>query len=179
MSKTLIITGSVRPNSVNHKIVELVKTDIEGREGQEAQVADLGELNLPFYNGATPPSAENYEITDETVRRWSELVTGADAVVLVSPEYNHGLSAVQKNAIDWLFTEWADKPVAFVAYGWYAGAHSLDQLREISTVIKWKPVEKTAGLQFMKDIALDGSVIDNDTVSREITGVIDQLIAVE
>ena len=68
MSKTLIITGSVRPNSVNHKIVELVKTDIEGREGQEAQVADLGELNLPFYNGATPPSAENYEITDETVR---------------------------------------------------------------------------------------------------------------
>ena len=40
-------------------------------------------------------------------------------------------------------------------------------------------MEKTAGLQFMKDIALDGSVIDAETVSREITGVIDQLVAAE
>ena len=55
MSKVLIVTGSVRPNSVNHKVVELVKADVEGREGHEAQIADLGELNLPFFNEVMPP----------------------------------------------------------------------------------------------------------------------------
>ena len=177
MSKVLIVTGSVRPNSINSKVVELVRADVEGREGHEAQIADLGGLNLPFFNEVMPPSAEGYEIKDEAVRAWSELVKGADAVVLVSPEYNHSLSGIQKNAIDWLFSEWVDKPVAFVAYGWYAGAHSLDQLREISTVLQWKPVEKTVGLQFSKDIDLDGSVIDDEAVSAGIAEAVDQILA--
>ena len=176
--KIAVVTGSARPNSVNHKVVELVQNEINRRDGYEAQVADLEALGLPFFNGAMPPSTEGYEITDDTVRAWSDVITGVDAVVFVSPEYNHGLSAIQKNAIDWLFNEWTDKPVAFVAYGWYAGAHSLEQLREISTVIKWKPVEETAGLQFTKDIDLDGSVIETEAVAEKISGLIDQLVRV-
>jgi NAD(P)H-dependent FMN reductase len=97
-------------------------------------------------------------------------------VVFVAPEYNHGLSAIQKNAIDWLFNEWTDKPVAFVAYGWYAGAHTLAQLQEISTVIKWKPVEKSAGLQFTKDIELDGSSIDGGLATQIVGETLDLLV---
>ena len=97
MAKVLIVTGSVRPNSVNGKIVELVRSAVEAQSGAEAQVADLGEINLPFYNGATPPSVDDFEAGNEAARNWSELVKAADAVVLVSPEYNHGLSGIQKN----------------------------------------------------------------------------------
>jgi len=49
-----------------------------------------------------------------------------------------------------------------VAYGWYAGEHSLAQLQEISTVIKWKALESSVGLKFTQDIDLDGNVLDEN-----------------
>ena len=175
MTKVLIVTGSVRPNSVNGKVVELVRGAVEAQPGAEAQVADLGEINLPFYNGATPPSVDDFEAGNEAARNWSELVKAADAVVLVSPEYNHGLSGIQKNAIDWLYHEWTDKPVLFVAYGWYAGEHSLAQLQEISTVIKWKALESPVGLKFTQDIDLEGNVLD-ENVSQLLAESMTELV---
>jgi NAD(P)H-dependent FMN reductase len=179
MAKVLVVTGSVRPNSVNHKVVELVKNSIETREGSEVQIADLGELNLPFFDAQMPPSADEYEIQNEAVRVWSDLVKGADYVVLVSPEYNHSLSAIQKNAIDWLFDEWVDKPIAFVAYGWYAGVNSLAQLKEIGSVIKWRAIDEPAGLKFMEDIDLSGAVIDGGQAKAKIVEAVDQLVVAE
>ena len=49
------------------------------------------------------------------------MVERADAFVFVTPEYNYGYNAVLKNAIDFLFHEWADKAVSFVSYGGIGG----------------------------------------------------------
>ena len=104
------------------------------------------------------------------------MVSKADAVMFVAPEYNHGLSAVQKNAIDWLYSEWNAKVVAYVVYGWHAGVHTLAQLQEISTVVKWKPIDKVVALQFTRDIATDGSLIATEEVRGEIVAAVDQLV---
>jgi NAD(P)H-dependent FMN reductase len=176
MSKVLIVTGSVRPNSVNKSVVEAVKADVAAREGVDVKVADLGELNLPFFDALTPPSAESYAVPHDNVERWSALVNDADGVVFAAAEYNHSLSAVQKNAIDWLYKEWAEKPVAFVGYGWYAGVHSLAQFKEIGIVTKWKLGETTTGLQFMKELNLDGSFADETAVRSAIKATVDELV---
>jgi NAD(P)H-dependent FMN reductase len=47
----------------------------------------------------------------------------------VSPEYNHGIPAALKNAIDFLFTEWKDKAAGFVSYGGAGGARAVEHLR--------------------------------------------------
>jgi NAD(P)H-dependent FMN reductase len=174
--KILVVTGSVRPNSVNSVVVEAVKADLAAREGVEVSVADLGELNLPFFDAPTPPSAETYVVPHDNVERWGALVNDADGVVFVAAEYNHSLSAVQKNAIDWLYKEWNDKPVAFVGYGWYAGSHSLAQFKEIGIVTKWKLGETTTGLQFMKDLGVDGSFTDEAAVRGAIKATVDELV---
>lgn len=176
MSKVLIVTGSVRPNSVNKTVVQLVKNDLEARSNAEVSIADLAELNLPFFDALTPPSADTYVVPHDSVKRWGELVVAADGVVFVAPEYNHSLSAVQKNAIDWLYKEWTDKPVAFVGYGWYAGGHSLAQFKEMGTVIKWKLGETTTGLQFKKDIELDGGFLDEPAVRSAVHATVDELV---
>jgi NAD(P)H-dependent FMN reductase len=41
------------------------------------------------------------------------------------PEYNHSFSAALKNALDHLFIEWSDQPVAFVSYGGLSGGRRL------------------------------------------------------
>ena len=176
MKNILVVTGSVRTENVNHKMVQLVENELSSKDGVEVSVADLSKLGLPFYNAPTPPSAEGFAATDERVKEWTGLVSAADGVIFVVPEYNHSLSAVQKNAIDWIFKEWTDKPVAFVAYGWYGGVHSLNQLKEIGTVIKWKPIDKVASFTFTKDIEVNGDSINPDQVKSEITELTKDLV---
>lgn len=176
MSKLLIVKGSVRPNSVNRVIVDAIKKDLETCADVEVRVADLKELNLPFFDAPTTPSSEAYEIPYESVERWSEMVDEADGVIFAVPEYNHSMSAVQKNAIDWLYKEWKDKPVAFVGYGWHAGNNSLAQFKIIGSVVKWSLREPTTGLQFKKELELDGSFIDEAAIQSSIRATLDGLL---
>lgn len=59
---------------------------------------------------------------------------GADAFIVVTPEYNHSYPASLKAAIDWHFTQWTAKPVAFVSYGGAAGGrHAVLHLENVLT----------------------------------------------
>lgn len=177
MTKLLIVTGSVRPNSVNRSVVEAVKKDLAARDSVTVTVADLAELQLPFFDAALPPSADGYEIPHDSVKQWSELVVEADGVVLVAPEYNHALSAVMKNALDWLYKEWRDKPAAFVGYGWYAAANSHSNLLAMNANLKLKLGEAYTGLQFKKDLELDGSFLDESGARESIRKTLDELLS--
>src|SRR5690606_12195766 len=96
MSQTriLVLAGSLRSASITRRLAEAaVQTAPEGVESGIHE--GLGEI--PFYNedldvaGSVPAAAE----------RLRTAVAEADAVLLVTPEYNGTLSAVLKNAIDW------------------------------------------------------------------------------
>lgn len=177
MSHILVVTGSARPNSANTKVVEAVKENLSAREGVEVSVADLVALNLPFMNAPMPPSQPAYEITEESVKQWADMVSAADGVVFVMPEYNHSMTAIQKNAIDWLYKEWVGKPVALVAYGFYAGRHAIANFEEINLNIKTKLDQRVSGLQFDQEINFDGSIKDSETVTNEFTATFDALLA--
>lgn len=176
MHKILVVTGSVRPGNVGKKVTAFVQKILAAKNGVEVSVADLGELNLPFYDAPLPPSADEFAHQHDSVTAWSELVQQADAVVFVAPEYNHSLSALQKNAIDWLYKEWNDKPVTFVGYGWYGGAHALTQFEEIGTVVKWQLGARTAELKFTKDIDVSGESL-GASGEAALTAVLDELVA--
>lgn len=176
MKHILIISGSARPNSVNGTVVDEVKRDLESREGVSVTVADLAAMSLPYMSAPMPPSSEQYEITDPKAKEWSQMVHEADGVVFVVPEYNHSLSGLQKNAIDWLYKEWNDKPAAFVGYGAYAARHSWAHFQEINTVIKLNLGETMAGLQLGEHLDWDGSVKQADEVHARIAATLDELI---
>ena len=162
MTKLLVVTGSVRKGRAADGVLAATIKEVHAVDGFDLTIADVAAMNLPFYDNEHSPSDPNFIQTNPNVAAWSQMVTDTDAVLLLMPEYNHTLSAVQKNAIDWLYHEWTDKPMLFVAYGWYAGEHSLAQLQEISTVIKWKALESSVGLKFTQDINLDGNVLDEN-----------------
>src|SRR5690349_23375285 len=70
-------------------------------------------------------------------RAWSETVDASDAFVFVMPEYNYGINAPLKNAIDYLHQEWHDKPVAFVSYGGIAaGTRAVQMTKQIVSAVK-------------------------------------------
>lgn len=178
MTRILVVTGSVRPNSVNEKIVPLVTAEIEA-QGVQATVADLKVLNLPFFDAPVPPSAPDFEPPHESTKQWTALVAQADGVVFVSPEYNHTLSPVQLNAIDWIGKEWEGKPVALVGYGWRSGASQAHATaREALAVnLKAKVGDAQTNLYFTKQLNPDGTVADADAVKESLSATIAELLA--
>lgn len=176
MSNILVVVGSVRTGRVADKVLDYVKQDIENRDDVTMTVADLADLHLPFYNNEQPAMSPERVETNENVAAWSELVAEADGVVFITPEYNHNLTAVQKNALDWLFAEWNDKPVTAVAYGWTGGSLAVAALREVLTNVKADIKQDMAQLGFMKDLNPDGSLLDEESVTTQIATAIDEVL---
>lgn len=177
MTNILVVTGSVRPNSANSKVVPVVK-EIATAKGGTVAVADLAALDLPFFDDPYSSTAPEFAPTNERVLEWTNMVAKADGVVLVTPEYNHTMSPVQLNAVDWIGKEWADKPVALVGYGWRSGAGQAHATaREALAVnLKAKVGDDQANLFFMKDLNPDGSVADEAAVNGKIGAAIDELL---
>ena len=177
MANVLVVTGSVRPTSAGKNVLPLVVRDIEAK-GASVTVADVAELDLPFYNDPLPTSAPEFAPTDERVIAWTKLVAEADGVLLLTPEYNHTMTPVQLNAVDWIGKEWEDKPVALVGYGWRSGAGQAHATaREALAVnLKAKVGDDQTNLFFMKDLNPDGTPVDEAAVLQKIGASVDELL---
>ncbi len=91
--RILGIAGSLRDASFNRA---LLRAAVELAPAGVA-ITTYGALGaLPFYDGDVESAGEPAPVRD--LRR---AIDASDAVLLVTPEYNDGTSAVLKNAIDW------------------------------------------------------------------------------
>lgn len=174
--KILVLTGSARPNSASEALLPYFEKAVAAHDDVELDIAKAGELSLPFYNAPTPPSAEGFAPTDEHVQAWTKRVAGADGVIWLMPEYNHSLTGIQKNAIDWLYREWQNKPVSIVAYGFYEGKHVLDAVQNVIDVVN-PAVKYKVGLATMKHINPDGTAIEAEEVTSRIQAAVDSVLA--
>lgn len=178
MSNILVVTGSVRPNSVNEKIVPLVVAEIE-KQGGVAKIADLKELNLPFLDAPMSPMTPGFVPEHESVKTWTQMVDESDGVILVTPEYNHTMTPVQLNAIDWIGKEWEGKKVGFVGYGWNSGAGQAQATaREVLSVnLKAHVGDDQTNLYFSRDLNTDGTIIDEKRVNEDIAATVAEILA--
>lgn len=176
MSNVLIVISSARKNRVADKVFEHVKKDIDAREGMHITVADLAEINLPFFDSEIIPGSPDYAPTDPAVAHWQKLVKDADAVILLTPEYNHSINGMQKNALDSLYGEWNDKPVVMIGYGWSGAALAYITLKEVLSHLKADFKPNSAHLAFMKDLTVDGSILDQPSTFEKIKKAIDEIV---
>jgi chromate reductase len=95
-SKVAVFVGSSRPGSINRKFAKaLAKLGAAKLDFQVVEIDDL-----PFFD----PERENN--IPASVQRMKEAVAASDAVLFVTPEYNRGVPAVLKNALDWGTRPW-------------------------------------------------------------------------
>ena len=135
-----VIAGSTREGRFSGKAAEWIAKELMKREEVSVETLDLRDYDLPFFNEAVSPSAKQEPYKHEAVARFTGKIAGGDAFVIVTPEYNHGTSGVLKNAMDWVYQEWNNKPVAFVSYGSVGGARAVEQLRLIAVELQMAPI---------------------------------------
>jgi NAD(P)H-dependent FMN reductase len=130
-----IIIGSTRPNRFGPQVANWLMQLASDQKDAKFELIDLKEVGLPFLDEPEPPSGGNY--VQEHTKKWSATIKGADGFVWVHPEYNHGMNAALKNALDFLWREWNDKPVALASYGAAAGgSRAAEQLRLVAAALK-------------------------------------------
>jgi NAD(P)H-dependent FMN reductase len=148
MHRLLIIIASTRPGRVGGSVGDWFIELARGRADFDIDVADLAELGLPFLDEPAHPSERRY--THEHTRRWSSRVDDSDAFIFVMPEYNFGFNAPLKNALDYLYWEWQDKPVGFVSYGGIAGGtRAVQMIKQVVTTLKMVPVKEGVIIPFV------------------------------
>ena len=135
-----MIAGSTREGRFSDKAAAWIATEAKKQAGVEVEVLDLRDYDMPFFNEAVSPSYKQEPYQHEAVARFTKKIAEGEAFIMVTPEYNHGTSGVLKNALDWVYQEWNNKPVAFVSYGSVGGARAVEQLRLNAVELQMAPI---------------------------------------
>lgn len=180
MPRLMIVIGSTRPGRAGRPIADWFAERARAHGGFEIDVVDLAELDLPLFDEPHHPRLRQY-VHDHT-KAWSARVDAADAVVLVTPEYNHSFPAALKNALDFLHQEWQHKPVGFVSYGGVAaGLRAVQQLKEVVTTLRMVPLVEAVSVPFHTRFLDAGGtrVVANDVMAQAADAMLDALLRTE
>ena len=171
MASVAIVLGSVRPGRAGEQVVRWIEDQARQVEGVQTAFFDLRDYELPLFAEEKSPSMKAPELA-EAVRLRADLEAN-DAVLFVTPEYNHSVSGVLKNAIDYLPpATLKDKVVGLVGYSWHGAVKPLEHLREIVSAFGADTREQQIGINLGSDFQ-DGTFAPSD----ELNGQIRELLA--
>jgi NAD(P)H-dependent FMN reductase len=176
MPRLLIILASTRPGRVGLPVAQWFLREVERHGGFEPDLADLAEIDLPLLDEPNHPRLQQY--TQAHTRFWSSRVAAADAVAIVTAEYNYGYPAPLKNAIDYLHHEWRRKPVGFVSYGGVAaGTRSVQQLKQVVTALAMVPTQAAVSIPFVAQfLDEEGAIRANEVMEQAAADLLSELL---
>lgn len=117
-----MVIGSVREGRFGPTVARWFAEQVKNAGIFDLDVIDLAQIEVP-----TQPLTNHECAVDFRAR-----IASADAIVIVTPEYNHSFPGTLKNAIDLARGEWFAKPIALVSYGGIAGGlRAVEHLRHV------------------------------------------------
>lgn len=173
-----VIIGSTRPNRFCDKPANWIFDLLKKKDGVDAEVLDLRDYPLPYYNEPISPSNFNGNYPSPEVEKWARKIEEADGFIIVTPEYNHGTSAVLKNSLDYVYDPWNNKPVGFVSYGSVGGGRAIEHLRLVSIELQMAPIRQGVYILSPWRLMEDGKLKEGalDAFAEGANKMINQLI---
>lgn len=105
-----IISASVRQGRKSHRVARFFQQYLQDNTANSANIQDLGALQFPVFD----ERLAFQEKVAPAVASFAKAIQEADAVLIVTPEYNGGYPAALKNVIDLLYKEWYHKPIGII-----------------------------------------------------------------
>jgi NAD(P)H-dependent FMN reductase len=162
MTKIAVVIGSNRQGRGTPKVANWVmKTAQTAQSETEFELVDIADYELPFMTEPQSPQGNPDRHPEGEVKRWLDTLGSAEGFVIVTPEYNHSIPGVLKNAIDQLDRQLIKKPVAIVSHGVMGGARANEHLRLIvNSTLGAVPIPESVTLKAAP--ATDDTVFDAD-----------------
>jgi len=140
-----VIISSTRATRFGEKPARWIFELASARPDIDVEIVDLRDFPMPFFDevasNAWVPSI------NEVAQRWQQHVATFDGYIFVTAEYNHSITGVLKNALDYASAEWKRKPAAFVGYGGVGAARAIEHLRLIAVELQMAPTRAGVHIQ--------------------------------
>jgi NAD(P)H-dependent FMN reductase len=172
-----IVVGSTRAGRFADRPAEWLMRIAVKYDDVAFELVDLRDYPLPFFDEPKSPLREPSK--HEVAVRWAQRVASLDAFVFVNGEYNHGIPASLKNALDYLYAEWNRKPAAFVSYGNAGGARGIEQLRLNVVELQMAPLRFAVHIgrpEFMELLLNNKTFADVPHLDQAANAMLDDLI---
>jgi NAD(P)H-dependent FMN reductase len=175
--KIAIVISTTRATRFGDKPAKWISDIAAKRTDLVSEIIDLRDFPMPFFDEVA--SNAWVPTTNEVAQRWQKKVAEFDGFIFVTAEYNRGVPAVLKNALDYAYPEWNRKAAAYVGYGAVGGARSVEQLRLISVELQMAPTRTGVHIQgadFMAAWKEGKDLKDIPHLQQNATDMLDQLV---
>jgi len=129
-----VILGTARIGRQSEKVANFILEETK-KAGFETELIDVRDLRTD--------ATDNTQASSQA-KKLSPKIEKADALIIVSPEYNHGYPGELKMMMDLLYQQYARKPVGFcgVSAGGLGGARAVEQLRQVVIELHMVPIRE-------------------------------------
>ncbi|HXQ88896.1 MAG TPA: NAD(P)H-dependent oxidoreductase [Solirubrobacterales bacterium] len=174
--RVLGITGSLRRDSYNHALLR----EAAERLPAGAELVEFERLReIPPYD-ADLEAGETPLAVAELRRAMRE----ADAVIIATPEYNHSIPGVLKNALDWASrpagkSALSGKPAAVVgaSTGMFGAVWAQAETRKVLAALGGRVVEQELPVAKAADLYRDGHLDLSPEQSRQLEEILATLVS--
>jgi NAD(P)H-dependent FMN reductase len=155
LNRLQVIIGSTRPGRAADLVAPWAAQRATAHGAFEVEVIDLRKWPLPMFaeHAGTIGDLRDPSYSLPLVKQWNDKLKKADAYLAVTPEYNHSIPGVLKNAIDNVFFSFAmrNKPIAAIAYsaGITGGARAIEHLAQVAIEAEMVPLRSTVIIPFI------------------------------
>jgi NAD(P)H-dependent FMN reductase len=136
--------------------------------GVESEVLDVRDYRVK----ATDSTGESAQ-----AKKMAEKINKADALIIVSPEYNHGYPGELKMMLDLLYKEYAQKPVGFcgVSIGGLGGARMVEQLRQVVIELHMVPIREAIYFSIVQNLFDESGKIKDESYHNRVQAFLSEL----
>jgi NAD(P)H-dependent FMN reductase len=163
----LIILGTARDGRRSEKVANYILSETI-KNGFESEIIDVRDYRIS--------ATDNTGKLPEAIK-FSGKISNADALIIVSPEYNHGYPGELKMMLDMCYKEYFHKPVGFcgVSIGILGGARVVEQLRLVSIEFHMVPIREVLCFPMVQDLFDEKGEIKDESYSSRIKVFLDEL----
>jgi NAD(P)H-dependent FMN reductase len=161
-----VIVGSTRPTRAADPVTHWVMDRAERHQALQPELLDLRDWPLPMFSEhfGTIGDFRDPTYSDPIVRAWNAKIREGDAFLIVTPEYNHSIPGVLKNAMDsvWASFAFRNKPISSVSYSGAqtGGARAAEHLNAIGVELGAVPMQSSVSIpQVMDAFDADGKPV--------------------
>lgn len=173
--KIAIISSSVRPDRNSHRVVLYFEKYLAEHVQATTEILDLKAYDFPIFT----ETLKLQKKPAPNVLEFAKKIKESDGIIIVTPEYNGGVPASLKNAIDLLLEEWRHKPVAIatVSAGPFGGTHAQVALQFMLWKIKaWTITEQFCVPTVQKSFDEKGNASDQTATDKLAQPFIKELL---
>lgn len=164
-----IILSSTREGRFADRVADWVMQAAKERPELQMETIDLRDYPLPIFGEGDG---------EEVIVRWKERLAEFDGYVILTAEYQHSITGVLKNALDYVGDEMAKKPVAYVGYGGVGGARAVEHLRLVGAHLEFPSVKEAVHIAWDVYLAVSGGekqLSDFDFLNESLNTTLDSL----